>query len=204
MSQNTYNIGQVIYILSTKTQSVIPAIVTEEDIRKIRKSDGIQELVTYKLCVGPSKSTIDLSRINGDTYSSLEEIRKILTEKMTSYIDDLIGKAQKDVKEWYGINIDSTSGTTIANTISNNHPENKIDPERLVDQSYRPPSNVSNNPSHQLMNKSLDLTNQGSSPNNLTKERLRELIDSGEPYPGEVSEQTIILPDGSRQRVVLE
>ena len=45
----TYNIGQIIYVLSNKTQTVLPGIVQEEI--HYRSLNG--ENVSYKIAIGP-------------------------------------------------------------------------------------------------------------------------------------------------------
>jgi hypothetical protein len=66
--QIKYEIGQIIYILSNKTQTVIPAIVEEQVDRKIRRADGVHTILNYKLSLGPKerRQVVDLAKIDGE------------------------------------------------------------------------------------------------------------------------------------------
>ena len=82
-----YNIGQIIYVLSNKSQVVLPGIVREEI--HYRSLDG--ENVSYKIAIGPpnKQRIVDLSTVDGEVYGSLEDVRNILISKLTAFVDDL-------------------------------------------------------------------------------------------------------------------
>jgi predicted transcriptional regulator with HTH domain len=105
MAGQQFNMGQIIYILSNKTQSVVPAVVDEQVVRKVRRSDGIHEVISYKLSIGPKErqQSVDLSKIDGEVFSSLEAVKATLLERLTGFIDELVRTTQKNVMNWYGI-----------------------------------------------------------------------------------------------------
>lgn len=100
-----HQIGQVIYILSEKAQKIIPAIIAEEMIHKVRKPDGIHEIVNYKIYVGPrdKQQILDLQDLRGEIFSSVEEVRKLLSDRLQNYLQNIVEKAKANVKSWYGI-----------------------------------------------------------------------------------------------------
>jgi hypothetical protein len=93
-------IGQVIYILSDKSGSVVPAIVAEESVIKTLQGNNI----SWKLHVGPEsdRKVIDSRQINGEVYSSLEEVKRTLFERLHSFLKDTIQESRDRAKKWYG------------------------------------------------------------------------------------------------------
>ena len=96
----SYSIGQIIFVLSNKTQKVLPGII-REDIY-YRSVDG--EKVSYKISIGsPAKQRIvDLSSVDGEVYGSIEEVRSVLINKLTTFVDELTEETNQRVIEWYG------------------------------------------------------------------------------------------------------
>lgn len=95
----SYNIGQIIYVLSNKTQTVLPGIVREEI--HYRSLDG--ENVSYKIAIGPQgkQRVVDLSSVDGEVYGSLDEVREVLIGKLTAFVDDLCATTNDRVNQWY-------------------------------------------------------------------------------------------------------
>ena len=96
----SYSIGQVIYVLSSKTQTVLPGIVREEIHH--RSLDG--ENVSYKIAIGPQNKQriVDLSNVDGEVYGSIDEVRNILISRLTSFVDELCETTIDRVNVWYG------------------------------------------------------------------------------------------------------
>lgn len=190
-AQKGYDIGQIIYILSNKSQSVVPAIIAEEDIRKVRKLDGVHEVVNYKLHIGPRDKLrqVDLNRIDGEVFTSLEDIRVSMVEKLTTFVDDLIKSTQGNVLSWYGVTADN-------HVLESNEPAvhgDKIDPEQLVNA-------VNNNMPIQQMHQPHPLQLQGGpqQPTSMVH-NLRNMVgDNGMPDGGP---SEVIMPDGTRMKV---
>jgi hypothetical protein len=120
-----FSIGQVIYVLSDKTQTVLPGIVREEILR--RSPEG--EKVSYRVAIGPSSKqrVVDLSTVDGEVYGDLQEIRQVLIERLTSYVDDLCQTTNQRVSVWYG---DAGPGARPAAT----NPGDKVDPSVLMNE----------------------------------------------------------------------
>lgn len=95
-----FNIGQVIYVLSSKTQTVLPGIVREEIHH--RSLDG--ENVSYKIAIGPpnKQRIVDLSSVDGEVYGNIDDIRNILISRLTSFVDELCETTTERVNAWYG------------------------------------------------------------------------------------------------------
>lgn len=121
MSQ--FQIGQVIYVLSNKTQTVLPGIVLEEIYHK--RLDG--DSVSYKMAIGPinNRKNVDLAKVDGEIYGSLEEIKNVLLEKVNAFVEDLCEQTSLKAEEWYG-----TEQTSFIN--SNMNSDEKIDPSTLL------------------------------------------------------------------------
>lgn len=119
----TYNIGQIIYVLSNKTQTVLPGIVQEEI--HYRSLNG--ENVSYKIAIGPQNKQriVDLSSVDGEVFGSLEEVRSILIGKLTSFVDDLCQTTNERVNQWYG------TGSRPAQATS---PAGRLDPSDLLNE----------------------------------------------------------------------
>lgn len=118
----SYNIGQVIFVLSNKTQTVLPGVIREEI--HYRSLDG--ENVSYKIAIGPpnKQRTVDLSSVDGEVYGSLEEIRKILIDKLTAFVDDLCASTNDRVNQWYG----SSSKPAVQTSVG------RLDPSDLLNE----------------------------------------------------------------------
>jgi len=93
-------IGQVVYIISKKNQTIVPAIIHEENVCK--RIDG--EQITYKVLIGePNKAKlIDLSKIDTDVFSSVDEVRDHLLTNFTKILDEACSNATTMSQKWYG------------------------------------------------------------------------------------------------------
>lgn len=198
--QQVFNMGQIIYILSNKTQSVVPAIVDEQVVRKIRKADGIHEVVSYKLCIGPRdrQQVVDLARIDGEVFDSLDSIRVTLVERLTGFVDELVKNTQKNVVNWYGITPDSQLIDTFNQETAN---ESKFDPAQLVHAANNGLSlqgTQQRAPQQQVLNTHLSM-----------RENIRAMVEpqddgmQGLGLPGNTGAQTVILEDGTAVKVNL-
>lgn len=190
----TYNIGQIIYILSNKSQSVVPAIVAEEDIRRVRNSEGIQEVLNYKLLVGPKdrQRKIDLSQIDGEVFSSLDQIREHLVGRLTLFVAELVKTTQQSVLNWYGVTSDNQ-------VLESSEPSGtRFDPEQIINA-------VTNNtplPTTQGGQHPLQLQGgmQTPGPYNSLRENLRAMATPEDESfdSGSQQQQYAIMPDGTR------
>jgi hypothetical protein len=210
--QQTYNMGQIIYILSNKSQAVVPAIVDEQVVRKIRKADGIHEVVSYKLCIGPKdrQQVVDLAKIDGEVFDSLESIRDVLVERLTGFVDDLVKTTQKNVLNWYGIATDNQLVETIR---GDQTPEGKFDPAQLVHAvNNNIPIHGGSVTAHSLqLQQPMPTQQQGINPHMSVRDNIRAMVEEPEDgmqglaigNPGDNTPKTVILEDGTRVQVKL-
>jgi hypothetical protein len=98
--EHTFQIGQIIYLLSEEAEAIVPAIVTEEQV--VKKLDG--NSVTWKVAVGPvnKRREVDSNNLKGELHTSLEEIRETMVKRLTDFVDNMIEQAKKKTEVWYG------------------------------------------------------------------------------------------------------
>jgi hypothetical protein len=126
-----YTIGQIVYILSNKGQSILPAMIVEQ--QTVTTLSG--KKVSWKLAIGakdnPEKPQriADSGQINGEIYSSLDEVKAVLERKLKSFIEQITIQAQKRTEAWYGSQLKNVAEKP------KNKPaaEERIDPEDLLD-----------------------------------------------------------------------
>lgn len=162
-------IGQIVYILSDKAQAIVPAIVVEEVI--VKKFDGNQ--VSWKVSIGPKNNNkvVDSSRINGEIYTSLEDVKNVLMERFTGFVNGLCSDTEKKVESWYGkqrrVEVESDTG--------------KIDPESIV-------SSIEQRTNQQQAFRPMPSNSNQLTPKENERERLRNLlrVEDEEEEPDEI------------------
>lgn len=127
-------IGQVIYVLSNKGQEIIPAMVVEE--QTIQTMQGTSTSWKIAIGSGTKQRVVDSTKLNAELYSSLEEVKALLTTRLNKFIDGLISTAQKRETVWYG-KIQKEANKS-ADTDNSSAPykqtqPSKIDPESLLE-----------------------------------------------------------------------
>jgi len=207
----TYNIGQIIYILSNKSQSVVPAIIAEEDTRKVRKLDGIHEVVNYKLCIGPKdrQKVVDLNRIDGEVFTSLDKIRDHLVERLTSFVDDLVKTTQGNVLNWYGVTADNQ---VLETGDGGNDRGDKYDPEQIINAVNNNVPLQQGGPAHPLQLQGGAQVPQAINPHVTMRDNIRTMVTPEEEDPMQglglggqsTSPQFVVMPDGTRVPVVIK
>ena len=105
-----FKIGQVVYVLSNKTQAIVPALIIEETvINTLSKKD-----VSWKVAIGPQgpkQKIIQASDLNGELFPSLEAVQTHLQERLNGFIKKVVGDAKKNENNWYGTMKPKSSGT---------------------------------------------------------------------------------------------
>lgn len=121
----TFEIGQIVYVLSDKAEAIVPAIVVEELIHK--KLDG--NSISWKVAVGPpsKKKIVASDELSGEIYTSLDEIKKVMLKRLSVFVIDLVEKAHKRTELWYGKQILKPKEEEIKAS------DGKIDPASLLD-----------------------------------------------------------------------
>jgi len=206
--QTHFNIGQIIYILSNKSQSVVPAIVAEEDFRKVRKLDGVHEVVNYKLCIGPKErqKVVSLSQIDGEVYTSLEDIRVHLMQRLTAFVDDLVNTTIGNTQKWYGV----TANNQVLEAVPGEAGSGvKLDPGDII-HAVNNDIPLPNGQQHplQLNGGAQSPQPQGLNPHASMRDNIRAMVtpeekEDEDPMQGlalnqGTQQQYVILPDGTR------
>ena len=179
---NSLQIGQIIYVLSNKAQKIIPAIVVEEVT--IKKLDGNE--TSWKVSVGPQgkEKIIDSKRLDGELYSTLDEVQSVLKQRLEQFINTIVEDAEKRAAVWYG------SKTKI---VEQYREEDKIDPNSLIEEDISPPVQESKKKS------------SGVSKAQAAKEARNKLIaamSEEQNNPGElIDQEEIQLPGGQVVKV---
>lgn len=166
--KSSLSIGQIVYILSDKAQSVVPAIVVEEVI--VKKLQGNQ--VSWKVSIGPKDNNriVDSNRINGEIFHSLDDVRNVLMERFTDFVSNLCSETEKRTETWYGKK---------PNQLSDNE-QGKIDPENIIssiEDNMR--TNMSNTQLKPRINKDKDVFFT-KSPQEEARERLKNMLQDEE------------------------
>ena len=183
----TFQIGQLIFVVSNKTQTVLPGLIQEET--RSRNLNG--ELISYKVLVGPPNSpkarVFDLSRVDGDVYGSTEEVKEAMLHRFTDFVDNICAKAQQNATEWYGgINVNGNQMSTSGE---------KVDPAAIMNDITSGP--VGPQYVHVQGNQAFP-AQMGQQPMNFQQARRQaqqRMTDSGNPT------QLVEMPDGSLKEV---
>jgi hypothetical protein len=124
----TFEIGQLVYILSNKNQRIVPGMIVEEIV--IKKLNGNQ--TTWKIAIGPKgkERIVDHTKLDGDIHVSLADIEEILRKRLETFLSSLISEAKQQSFSWYGkANESSEKRSEHINDVS----ESKVDPETLME-----------------------------------------------------------------------
>jgi len=84
-----YTIGQILYIISPKTQTVIPVQVQEINQKTTIEGEKISFLVREP----EGKSLYNLDEIDGQVFTSPSDVAKTLKENVNKSIDQMISNA---------------------------------------------------------------------------------------------------------------
>jgi hypothetical protein len=136
----SFSIGQVIYVLSDKSQTVLPGIVREEIHH--RSIDG--EKVSYRVVIGPQgkQRVIDLATVDGEVYGDLSEIREVLVSRLTAFVDDLCSTTNERVGQWYGGMGKPASPTSNGEKLDPSVLMNEISSNQFVQQPQQKPTGL--------------------------------------------------------------
>lgn len=192
VEQQTHRIGQIIYILSQKSSSVVPAIIAGRTITETLEG----EVVSYKVKVGPPNKVqiVDLNRIDGELYTSLDEVRNLLQKNLTDWVNNLVAVTQEKTSSWYGV-----QGNTSMISGGLNNSTEKLDPEQLIN-AVESGVQIPQGPPQPSGPHPLQL--QQSAPVQL-RDQVRTMVtdDSGFGLdiggPGDQSGEAVVMPDGT-------
>lgn len=177
----SFAIGQVVYVLSGKDQTIIPAMIIEE--ATIQTLSG--KKVSWKLAIGKGQTQkiVDFNQINGEVHTNLDEIKKLLLERLTKFIDSTINKAASLENAWYGEQIKQAKLSSESSTQSK-----KIDTESLLDGVEVPDGDYFTGPAN------LD--------KDQARRKIREMVQSDE-VDSDLNSSTFVDENGVKIRVHL-
>jgi len=87
----SYDVGQIIYIVSSKKMQVIPFVIAEEVIRKTLSGKD----VTYLVKRDSTNKTYNLSDLQGEIFDDIEDVRTSLVSNATAAINKICTSAKK-------------------------------------------------------------------------------------------------------------
>ena len=98
-----HEVGQIIFLVSRKAQSILAAQVCEQNVKKTLEG----EETSYRVRIAgefddPGESSLyDLGRVDADIYSSPEEASESLYNAAKSAIDSLVDDAVQDATKFF-------------------------------------------------------------------------------------------------------
>ena len=109
-----YQVGQVLYVLDSARQRIIPIQVVSETVRKTLSGSEF----SYEV-VSPAKKDqpVSMSKLVGEVYTSLQEIEQFLRDNALSAISSIVTKAQTAATQSFDVMFDSPdSAVTVDST----------------------------------------------------------------------------------------
>jgi len=91
------DVGQIIYVLSSETDHIVPMQVCEE----LRRRSINGEEVTYLIASGPDKQTFKLNEINGKVFVSLELALDHLKKNFDAWLEKQTAWTAQQQHNWY-------------------------------------------------------------------------------------------------------
>jgi hypothetical protein len=93
-----HNVGQIIYLLDSKRNAVLPARVFEQVIKKT--IDGEEEF--FYVGIPGHEDLLNLSEFEGLVFEDSREVKNHLFETLKLNIENLVDKASKDATSLWG------------------------------------------------------------------------------------------------------
>jgi len=95
-------IGQIVFVVSSKSMKISPMQIVEETIRKTMSKD--REFNYILRDSGDDKSLINLSDIDGEIFETIEKVREELKNRASNAIDKMAMVAFDKSREWFQVN----------------------------------------------------------------------------------------------------
>jgi hypothetical protein len=95
----TYFVGQVLFVVMSEQNKVIPCRVIEENTKKTLEGDEI----TYRVVFGKDSDKVyELANINGEVFTTPQALQRSMLDNVTRFVNQHIERATKSAEEWYG------------------------------------------------------------------------------------------------------
>lgn len=200
MAKN-YEIGQVVYVVPEQAQTILPGIIVEELI--VRKITG--NSTSWKIKIGsPEKAKIiDSEKVNGEVYGSLEEVRLVISNKLSDYLNKVTSDAEGLVEKWYGKDI-AEKQKNLSNTSASSLGSDPSDPDLLLSSLEGRSSFVTEQSASSASNVTMSQSRRPESPDDV-REKLRRMSQDDSVFDTDPDSPKVYItqPDGSKIEVVM-
>ncbi len=88
---STYDVGQVVFVVSSAKMAVYPLVIAEEVTRKTLAG----EETTYLVKKNQRGDSFDLSQIAGEIYTDINDVKSALIDNVTHAISKICDNAKK-------------------------------------------------------------------------------------------------------------
>lgn len=97
MSNRTYRVGQILYVLMSKETKIFPVQVVEEIIKRTVTGESN----SYIVKAGKASKPIPLLELEGEVFESIDDLREILMKKVMNMVNNVVDNALSKASEWY-------------------------------------------------------------------------------------------------------
>ena len=87
---SSYDVGQVIYVVSSQKMQVLPLVIAEEVVRKTLSGRE----VTYLVKRDQTSNVYNLAEIKGQVFSDLEDVKELLLKNTQEAVSKICQSAQ--------------------------------------------------------------------------------------------------------------
>ena len=94
MEQESWNVGEIIWVVLPKKMAIIPARVLELIVRKTLNGTDFTHVIELPIRQGETKS-MELQETGGLGFSTLKEAEVYITDKCVAQIKEMCERAQK-------------------------------------------------------------------------------------------------------------
>jgi hypothetical protein len=102
MSEKSYTVGDILFVIGRKN-SVFPVKVVEEILK--RTLQGVQK--TYNVQLDPNSDPVNLSNLEGITFTSLLDLQCYMEDNAKSAVDKIVLKVAQDAEAIFGQQLES-------------------------------------------------------------------------------------------------
>jgi hypothetical protein len=91
-NESVFSVGQVVYFIASKTESIIPALIAEKIVRTRMDGERVGYILSVRTKQGLERAEIDPSKTK--LFSTTADVRVHMLELATGAIDRLINAAE--------------------------------------------------------------------------------------------------------------
>ena len=103
-NESVFSVGQVVYFIASKTETIIPALIAEKIVRTRMDGERVGYILSVRTKQGLEHAEIDPSKTK--LFSTTTDVRVHMLELATAAIDRLIHAAETAAEE-FGATVDS-------------------------------------------------------------------------------------------------